>query len=531
MPVNSVLVVGAGLMGSGIAQVCAQAGIRVMLHDMSSQALDSAKKNIAWSVGKFIEKGKLTENAETVLNRITLLDSLPSGLAPDLAIEAVFEKMDIKKSIFQTLDACCGPDTLIASNTSAIPITELAAVTSRPEKVLGLHFFSPVPMMMAVEVIKGMQTADDTFQAGKVFVEQVGKTPIMVHRDVAGFVINRINLPASMEAMRLVEEGVATVEDIDKGLKLASGRKMGIFETGDMVGLDVTYGALMAMYQETGDPGGIPPCCCGEKSRPDIWAGKPDRAGMITERHNAFKRNSEKMQLNEVVLVDIVRTAFGRAGEKGIFWNTRAEDLAIPLLKALINAIPVLEPSMIQDSIWGVTNQVKEQASTLGRMITMLADWGWEIPGCSIDRMCASGLTAIGFAATTIMSGMADCLIAGGVEHLGHVPMGFMRVHHPRAADVMGDESALVMGLTAENIHDRFPEFTREMADAYAAESQKKAEAAMAAGKFHSMIIPIDVELADGTRMAANTDQHPRPGTTYRKTGPTQSRRSKRTGG
>ena len=259
MPVNSVLVVGAGLMGNGIAQVCAQAGIRVMLHDMSSQALDSAKKNIAWSVGKFIEKGKLTENAETVLNRITLLDSLPSGLAPDLAIEAVFEKMDIKKSIFQTLDACCGPDTLIASNTSAIPITELAAVTSRPEKVLGLHFFSPVPMMMAVEVIKGMQTADDTFQAGKVFVEQVGKTPIMVHRDVTGFVINRINLPASMEAMRLVEEGVATVEDIDKGLKLASGRKMGIFETGDMVGLDVTYGALMAMYQETGDPRWYPP--------------------------------------------------------------------------------------------------------------------------------------------------------------------------------------------------------------------------------------------------------------------------------
>ena len=223
------------------------------------------------------------------------------------------------------------------------------------------------------------------------------------------------------------------------------------------------------------------------------------------------------MQLNEVVLVDIVRTAFGRAGEKGIFWNTRAEDLAVPLLKALINRNPKVLPSMIQDSIWGVTNQVKEQASTLGRMITMLADWGWEIPGCSIDRMCASGLTAIGFAATTIMSGMADCLIAGGVEHLGHVPMGFMRVHHPRAADVMGDESALVMGLTAENIHDRFPEFTREMADAYAAESQKKAEAAMASGKFHNMIIPIDVELADGTRMAADTDQHPRPATTYEK--------------
>ena len=223
------------------------------------------------------------------------------------------------------------------------------------------------------------------------------------------------------------------------------------------------------------------------------------------------------MLINEVVLVDAVRTAFGRAGEKGIFWKTRAEDLAVPLLKALIERNPKVSPNMIEDSIWGVTNQVKEQASTLGRMITMLADWGWEIPGCSIDRMCASGLTAIGFAATTIASGMADCLIAGGVEHLGHVPMGFMREHHPRAEEVMGGASALVMGQTAENIHDRFPEFTREMADAYAAESQRKAKDAMTSGKFKDMMIPIETELADDSRIVADTDQHPRPGTTIEK--------------
>ena len=223
------------------------------------------------------------------------------------------------------------------------------------------------------------------------------------------------------------------------------------------------------------------------------------------------------MLINEVVLVDVVRTAFGRAGEKGIFWKTRAEDLAVPLLKALIERNPKVSPKMIEDSIWGVTNQVKEQASTLGRMITMLADWGWEIPGCSIDRMCASGLTAMGFAAATIAAGMADCLISGGVEHLGHVPMGFMREHHPRAEEVMGGASALVMGLTAENIHDRFPEFTHEMADAYAAESQKRAKNAMASGKFKQMIIPIDAELADGTRIIADTDQHPRPETTAEK--------------
>jgi len=259
MSIKSALIVGSGLMGGGIAQVCAQAGIRVLLHDASPSALEKARKNIAWSVGKLIEKGNLSETQETILNRITPVDTLQPELDADLAIEAVFENIDIKRSIFKTLDDCCKPDTLIASNTSAIPITELAAATKRPEKVLGLHFFSPVPMMMAVEVIKGMGTTDATAQTGKAFVAQIGKTPIMVNRDVAGFVINRINLPSSMEAMRLVEEGVATIEDIDMGLKLASGRKMGIFETGDMVGLDVTYGALMAMYQETGDPRWYPP--------------------------------------------------------------------------------------------------------------------------------------------------------------------------------------------------------------------------------------------------------------------------------
>ncbi len=188
-----------------------------------------------------------------------LITDFKDGKEVDLAIEAVFEKMELKQEIFQKLDKICHPDTLIASNTSAIPITELAAVTNRPEKVLGLHFFSPVPMMQAVEVIKGAATADDSAAIGREFVIQVGKEPIMVNRDVAGFVINRINFPSAIEAMNLVEQGVASVEDIDKGLRLAAGRRMGIFETGDMVGLDVTYGAMKAMYEETGDPRWYPP--------------------------------------------------------------------------------------------------------------------------------------------------------------------------------------------------------------------------------------------------------------------------------
>jgi 3-hydroxybutyryl-CoA dehydrogenase len=259
MKVKRVLVVGSGLMGSGIAQVCAQAGIKVILNDVSREALDKAIKNIEWSVGKFIEKGKLAEKKETIIDRISPITDLDSTKDIDLVIEAVFEQLELKQQIFKELDQLCARHTLLASNTSAIPISELAAVTHRTDKVLGLHFFSPVPMMQVVEVIKGISTTDETTEIGRKFVKKIGKEPIMVNRDVAGFVINRINLPSAIEAMRLVEQGVATVEDVDKGLKLGLGRKMGIFETGDMVGLDVTYGALMAMYKETGNLRWYPP--------------------------------------------------------------------------------------------------------------------------------------------------------------------------------------------------------------------------------------------------------------------------------
>jgi len=259
MEVKKVLVVGSGLMGGGIAQVCAQAGIQVFLNDASEDALNKAIKNIEWSVGKFIEKGKLTEEKKTILGRITPIKDLEKGKDVDLAIEAVFEQLELKQQIFEKLDQLCAAQTLLASNTSAIPTSDLAAVTHRADRVLGLHFFSPVPMMQVVEVIKGISTTDETARAGANFVKKIGKEAIMVNRDVPGFAINRINFPSTIEAMNLVEQGVVSIEDVDKGLRLGLGRKMGIFETGDMVGLDVTYGALMAMYKETGNPRWYPP--------------------------------------------------------------------------------------------------------------------------------------------------------------------------------------------------------------------------------------------------------------------------------
>jgi 3-hydroxybutyryl-CoA dehydrogenase len=256
---TKVFVVGAGLMGSGIAQVCASAGLEVILCDVNLKVVEKGIKNISWSAGKLVEKQKVKGPLEAIMARITATDNLAAASEADLCIEAVFEKLSLKQDVFRDLASVVGPETLLASNTSAIPISSLAAGIQHPERVLGLHFFSPVPMMEAVEVVRSQFTSDEVFAQGKTFVEAIGKEPILVHKDVPGFLINRINFPATVEAMRLVEAGVGTVEDIDKGLRLATGRRMGIFETGDMVGLDVTCGALTAIYEETKDPRWFPP--------------------------------------------------------------------------------------------------------------------------------------------------------------------------------------------------------------------------------------------------------------------------------
>jgi 3-hydroxybutyryl-CoA dehydrogenase len=259
MNTQNVLIVGSGLMGAGIAQVCAQAGIKVFITDVSLEILNRALKNITWSVGKFVEKGKVTESLEVVMSRIQIGTDLVKASKVDLAIEAVFEKLDLKQEIFKKLDEVCGAETVLASNTSAIPITEIATVTKRPGKVLGLHFFSPVPMMEAVEVIKGVKTSEETMQVGVDFVRSIGKQPIRVESDVPGFLLNRINMVGYIEAIHLLEQGIGTVADIDKGVRLAFGRRMGPFETGDLVGLDVSCGALAAIYEESKDARYYPP--------------------------------------------------------------------------------------------------------------------------------------------------------------------------------------------------------------------------------------------------------------------------------
>lgn len=259
MDIKKVFVAGAGLMGSGIAQVCAQSGMQVFLNDVTQEAIDKGMKNIAWSVGKFAEKGKLSEPAETIIGRVTPCLDFARAADVDLAMEVVFEKLEVKKDIFIKFDQYCRDGALMATNTSAIPITEIAAVTKRPENVIGLHFFSPASMMPTVEVVKGVSSSVESMQRGVDFVRALGKEPIRVERDIGGFLLNRINLVSYVEAINMLEQGIGSVEDIDKGVKLAFGRKMGPFETGDMVGLDVSFGALSAIYEETRDMRFYPP--------------------------------------------------------------------------------------------------------------------------------------------------------------------------------------------------------------------------------------------------------------------------------
>ena len=267
MDIKKVFIAGAGAMGGGIAQVCAQSGIEVILNDVSQDAIAKSLKNIAWSVGKFIEKGILSEDKATILGRIGTAIDVSAAADADLTIEAAFEKLEIKRDIFRELDSVCKPDAIFSTNTSAIPITELASATRRPDRVMGLHFFNPVPMMQAVEVIKGVETSAETIEAGVGFVRKLGKEPVLVRSDVPGFLLNRINLVSYVEAIRLVEEGIGTVEDIDKGFRLAFGRRMGPFETGDLVGLDVSHGALMAIYEESKDIRYYPPQLLRRKVR------------------------------------------------------------------------------------------------------------------------------------------------------------------------------------------------------------------------------------------------------------------------
>jgi 3-hydroxybutyryl-CoA dehydrogenase len=258
--VKKLAVVGAGLMGSGIAQVAAQAGWQVALRDVTDAALASARDAIEGSYRRFVAKGTLAEqDAEASLARIATTTDLAVAADAEVVVEAVFESLEVKREVFEALDKLCRDGAVLASNTSAIPITQLAAVTKRPESVVGTHFFSPVPMMKLCELVRGFKTSDETLAAARDFAEGIGKTCIVVNRDVAGFVTTRLVSALVVEAVRLYESGVATAEDIDTACRLGFGHPMGPLATADLTGVDILRNATRNIYTETQDEKFAPP--------------------------------------------------------------------------------------------------------------------------------------------------------------------------------------------------------------------------------------------------------------------------------
>ncbi|HYG56499.1 MAG TPA: 3-hydroxybutyryl-CoA dehydrogenase [Symbiobacteriaceae bacterium] len=246
---RTVMVVGAGQMGSGIAQVAAQAGLKVILRDIEQRFVDKGLAGIEKLLSRDVEKGRKTaEEKAAILGRITGTVELAAAGEADMVIEAIVENLGVKLALFKELDGICPAHTIFASNTSSLPITQLAAATKRPAQFIGMHFMNPVPVMKLVEVIRGIATADETYEAVKALAEQMGKTPVSVN-DFPGFISNRVLLPMLNEAIYCFYEGIAGVEEIDTVMKLGMNHPMGPLTLADFIGLDTCLYIMNVLYE------------------------------------------------------------------------------------------------------------------------------------------------------------------------------------------------------------------------------------------------------------------------------------------
>ncbi|HLN60449.1 MAG TPA: 3-hydroxybutyryl-CoA dehydrogenase [Symbiobacteriaceae bacterium] len=249
MEIKTVFVVGAGLMGAGIAQVAAQAGLKVYLRDIEQRFVDKGLATIDRNLSRDVEKGRRTaEEKAAILGRIAGVTALEPAAEADLVIEAVVENLQVKLDLFKALDAICPPHAILASNTSSLPITQLASATKRPAQFIGMHFMNPVPVMKLVEVIRGIATSDETYAAVKALAEQMGKTPVSVN-DFPGFISNRVLLPMLNEAIYCFYEGIAGVEEIDTVMKLGMNHPMGPLTLADFIGLDTCLYIMNVLYE------------------------------------------------------------------------------------------------------------------------------------------------------------------------------------------------------------------------------------------------------------------------------------------
>lgn len=278
MNIEKIMVVGAGQMGSGIAQVCATNGFEVILYDINEEAVNKGLANIYNLLSRQVGKGKLTEEErKEIINRIQQSTSLQDAEGCQIVIEAAVENMEVKKDIFKQLDEITSPETILATNTSSLPITEIAAVTNRPEKVIGMHFMNPVPVMKLIEVIRGLATSDETYELVNDLGKKLKKVPIEVN-DFPGFISNRILLPMINEAIFALYEGVATKEAIDDIMKLGMNHPMGPLQLADFIGLDTCLYIMETLHEGLGDDK-YRPCPLLRKYVKAGWLGKKTGRG------------------------------------------------------------------------------------------------------------------------------------------------------------------------------------------------------------------------------------------------------------
>ena len=251
MQVQKLGVIGAGTMGNGIAQLAAQIGCEVIMRDINDEFVERGLKNINSFLTKSIERGKLKpDEKEVIVGRIKGTTDMADLKDVDFVIEAVIEDLELKKKVFRELDETCRPDVVLSSNTSSMSITEIAAATKRPDKVCGMHFFNPAPIMKLVEIIRGYQTSDETIAVATTIAKEMGKVTVEIKKDTPGFIVNRVMIPHFIEAIKIVEEGIASIEDVDTAVKNGLNYPMGPFELMDLTGIDVAYFVMEYFYKE-----------------------------------------------------------------------------------------------------------------------------------------------------------------------------------------------------------------------------------------------------------------------------------------
>lgn len=259
MRVENILVVGAGAMGSQIAMVCALAGRQVVVQDLNHELLDTARTQLEKRTKRNVAKGRLTEDERrAALDRLTFTTDLDAAQQADFVIEAVVERIDVKRDLFARLDQLVPEHAVLSSNSSSFVPSKLASATRRPDRVVNLHFFNPALVMTCVEVVRGPETSDATVETTVRLAREIGKQPVVLHKEIPGFVANRILNAVRDEAIRLYEGGIASVEDIDTACRTALGYPMGPFQLMDLTGLDIGYFTKQARYAETGDPADLP---------------------------------------------------------------------------------------------------------------------------------------------------------------------------------------------------------------------------------------------------------------------------------